>query len=252
MLRNFRDLSYLGLKKGMLCRSDLLFKLTHKEKKFLKKEHNIKIVIDLRRGDECKRTKDTRMLFVKHLHIPLAANEIKMVQIKHMTLPDMYSFYREMVEPSKKESWVKLFNLLLADNKKGILYHCSSGKDRTGVLTAVILTVLGFDKETIYNDYLLTNQNPLYYKEIVKSMDEESRNIILDHSEAKKDYLDTTFNEIDKLYGSMDNFLKDICLLDEEKIEKLKEKYLDPDTIIKDAVNTPTSEFVKKAPWDNK
>ena len=227
MMRNFRDLSYLGLKKGMLCRSDLLYKLSFKDKRFLKKEHNVRIVIDLRRSDECKRTKDSHVFMVKHLHIPLAANEIKMVQVKHMTLPDMYAFYREMVEPSKKESWVKLFNLLLADNKKGILYHCSSGKDRTGVLTAIILTVLGFDKETIYNDYLLTNQNPLYYKEIVKSMDEESRNIILDHSEAKKEYLDTTFSEIDKLYGSMDNFLKDICLLDEEKINKLKNKYLE-------------------------
>ena len=227
MLRNFRDLSYLGLKKGMLCRSDLLYKLSFKEKRFLKKEHNIKIVIDLRRSDECRRTKDTHIFMVKHLHIPLAANEIKTVQIKHMTLPDMYAFYKEMVEPSKKESWTKLFNLMLKDNNKGILYHCSSGKDRTGVLTAVILTVLGFDKETIYNDYLLTNQNPLYYKEIVKSMDEESRNIILEHSAAKKEYLDTSFNEIDRIYGSMDNFLKENCSLTEEKIQKLRDKYLE-------------------------
>lgn len=227
MLRNFRDLSYLGLKKGMLCRSDLLYKLSLKDKRFLKKEHNIKIVVDLRRSDECHRTKDTRIFMVKHLHIPLAANEIKTVQIKHMTLPDMHAFYKEMVEPSKKESWTRLFNLMLKDNNKGILYHCSSGKDRTGVLTAVILAVLGFDKETIYNDYLLTNQNPLYYKEIVKSMDEESRNIILEHSAAKKEYLDTSFNEIDRIYGSMDNFLKENCSLNAEKIQKLRDKYLE-------------------------
>lgn len=225
-MRNFRDLSYLGLKEGMLCRSDLLYKLSFKDKRFLKKEHNIKIVIDLRRPDECRKTKDSHIFGVKRYNLPLASSEVKIIQVKHIGLPDMSYFYREFVDPSKKVMWTAIFQLLLKDNNKGILYHCSSGKDRTGVLTAVILTVLGFDKETIYKDYLLTNENPLYYKEMVNKFDEETRNVMLDYFQAKKEYLDMSFDEIDKLYGSMDNFLKECCSLDETKIEKLRRKYL--------------------------
>lgn len=250
-MRNFRDLSYLGLKPGMICRSDVLYKLSFKDKRFLKKEHNVRIVIDLRRKEEIKRLKDSHIFRVKRLHIPLACSEIKYIEIKGLKLSDMTAFYSEFVQPSKKEIWTKLFNLFLEDNNKGILYHCSSGKDRTGVLTAVLLTVLGFDKQTIYEDYLLTNKSPLYYKEYVLEYDEETRNVMLDYFQAKKEYLDITFNEIDRIYGSMNNFLKECCSLDEEKIKKLKRKYLPDYKEIEEAVNTPTSELSKKAPWND-
>ena len=42
---------------------------------------------------------------------------------------------------------------------------------------------------------------------------------------ADKTLLDTSFMEIDKLYGSIDNFYKEICSLDDNKITTLKEKY---------------------------
>ena len=227
-MRNFRDLSYLGLKEGMICRSDVLYNLSKEDKKFLKKTHNIKITIDLRRREEYKRLKDSHIFMVKHYNLPLAADgEIKMVELLGMKLPDMYSFYKEIVGKEKKPIWTKIFKLLLADNNKGILYHCSSGKDRTGVLTAVILYALGFDKETIYRDYLLTNENTLYYKEHVpETLSEEQKKAFLEYFEARREYLDTSFEEINKVFGSMDNFLKENCSLNDEKIIKLKGKYL--------------------------
>ena len=227
-MRNFRDLSYLGLKEGMICRSDVLYQLSKEEKRFLKKEHNIRITIDLRRKEERHRLKDSFIFGTRHYALPLAADgEIKTVDILGMKLPEMPSFYKEIVGREKKPTWTKIFKLLLKNNKKGILYHCSSGKDRTGVLTAVILYVLGFDKKTIYEDYLLTNKNNLYYKEHVpESLNEEQKKAYLDYLGANKEYLDTSFAEIDKVYGSMDNFLKETCSLDEEKIKRLRNKYL--------------------------
>ena len=230
-MRNFRDLAYLGLKEGLLLRSGSLYRLYQKDIDMLKNEHNLKVVVDLRSTAECAKRKDRVIEGVKQLHVPLIpetnglAEQDPIINVGGLDLPDLKNCYRLLVVPTRKEAWTQIFNLLL-ENNGGVLFHCSAGKDRTGLVVAVILTALGYDKKTVYDDYLLTNQNPLYYKEIVKSMDEESRNIILDHSEAKKEYLDTTFNEIDKLYGSMDNFLKDICGLDEEKIKKLRNKYL--------------------------
>ena len=227
-MRNFRDLSYLGLKEGMICRSDVLYNLSKKDKDFLKKEHNIKIVIDLRRKRERKRLKDSFIFGVKHYNLQLAKDgEIIMKEHMGMTLPDMAPFYKEIVGKEKKKTWTKIFKLLLKNNNKGILYHCSSGKDRTGILTAVILYALGYDKETIYKDYLLTNESPLYYKEHVpEALTEEQKKTWLDYFEARKEYLDISFDEIDKEFGSLDNFLKENCSLDEEKIKFLKQKYL--------------------------
>ena len=227
-MRNFRDLSYLGLKEGMICRSDVLYQLSKEEKKFLKKEHNIRITIDLRRKEERHRLKDSFIFGTRHYALPLAADgEIKMVELLGMNLPDMTSFYKEIVGREKKATWTKIFKLLLKNNKKGILYHCSSGKDRTGVLTAIILYALGFDKETIYNDYLLTNKSPLYYKEHVpETLNEEQRKAFLAYFEARREYLDISFEEINKVFGSIDNFLVENCSLNEEKIQKLKDKYL--------------------------
>ena len=227
-MRNFRDLSYLGLKEGMICRSDVLYHLSKEDKKFLKKEHNIRITIDLRRKEERLRLKDSFVFGVKHYALPLAADgEIKMIELLGMKLPDMLSFYKEIVGREKKQTWTKIFKLLLKNNNKGILYHCSSGKDRTGVLTAVILYALGFDKETIYKDYLLTNESPLYYKEHVpETLSEEQKKTFLEYFEARKEYLDTSFDEINRVFGSIDNFLKENCSLDDDKIQKLKSKYL--------------------------
>ena len=227
-MRNFRDLSYLGLKEGMICRSDVLYHLSKEEKNFLKKEHNIRITIDLRRREEYRRLKDSHIFMVKHYNLPLAADgEIKMIELLGMKLPDMLSFYKEIVGREKKQTWTKIFKLLLKNNNKGILYHCSSGKDRTGILTAVILYALGFDKETIYKDYLLTNESPLYYKEHVpETLSEEQKKTFLEYFEARKEYLDTSFDEINRVFGSIDNFLKENCSLDDDKIQKLKNKYL--------------------------
>ena len=48
----------------------------------------------------------------------------------------------------------------------------------------------------------------------------------MNYFKANKEYLDAAFDYIDELYGNMDNFLKDICGLTEEKRDILKTNYL--------------------------
>ena len=220
------------MKPGMLFRSDLLYHLNPKEKALLR-GNNIKVVIDLRNKDEVEHLSDTNIKAIKFINNPMLpenkeGNEspIKTVTIKQLTLPDMDNAYRELVRRDRKDAWSNIFNILLNDNGGAILYHCSAGKDRTGVVTAVILTALGIDKETIYQDYLLTNEKPLYYKKLALQMDPESREIFLDYFQAKKEYLDASFDEINKIYGSFDNFLLECCLVDKNRLNILKDKYL--------------------------
>jgi protein-tyrosine phosphatase len=39
-----------------------------------------------------------------------------------------------------------------------ILFHCSAGKDRTGIASALLLSALGVDRKDIFDDYMLTNK----------------------------------------------------------------------------------------------
>lgn len=230
-MKNFRELCYLNMKPGLLFRSDLLYHLNPKEKALLR-DKGIKVVVDLRNKDEVERLKDTSIKAITFINNPLLPESkegedspLKTVTIKHMTLPDMDNAYRELVRRDRQSAWSNIFNILL-NTDGAVLYHCSAGKDRTGVLSAVILTALGIDKETIYQDYLLTNEKPLYYKKLALEMDPESREIFLDYFQAKKEYLDASFDEINKIYGSFDKFLLECCLIDKNKLDILKDKYL--------------------------
>ena len=218
------------MKEGLLFRSDVLYHLNPKEKALLR-DNKIKVIIDLRGKDEVEHLKDTNIKAIKFINLPLLPEKKEdepspIVTIKHMTLPDMAYAYRQLVGRDIKDSWSKIFNILLDNNSGPVLFHCSAGKDRTGVVTAVILTALGIDKETIYQDYLLTNERPLYYKKMALEMDPESREIFLEYFQAKKEYLDAAFDEINKIYGSFDNFLLETCLIDNNKLAILKDKYL--------------------------
>ena len=55
------------------------------------------------------------------------------------------------------ECWQRMFAIFAAPTRLPVLIHCTAGKDRTGVSTAFLLTVLGVDRATIEADYLLTN-----------------------------------------------------------------------------------------------
>lgn len=231
-MRNFREIAYGNMKKGLLFRSDVLYRTTKEEKALLKDKCHIKTIIDFRNGEEVDKLHDSKISGIKNINLPFLPEEEngrrkepKIIVIKGLEMPDLPFYYRELASRSVGHIWRKVFDILL-NAEGGVLIHCSAGKDRTGVATAVILKTLGIDEDTIYQDYLLTNENPLYYKKLAQKMPPETKEVFLDFFQAKRVYLDATFDEIDKIYGSFEAFLYENCNLNKEKINKLKEKYL--------------------------
>jgi len=55
------------------------------------------------------------------------------------------------------DEWRQVFQILAERRNLPLVYHCQAGKDRAGVLTALILTFLGVKRETAIQDYLLSN-----------------------------------------------------------------------------------------------
>lgn len=66
--------------------------------------------------------------------------------------------------------YARAFALLADASNLPMLYHCAAGKDRSGIMTALLLALLGVDRETIVADYMLSNH--VYSDEV------EARNII--------------------------------------------------------------------------
>jgi len=57
------------------------------------------------------------------------------------------------------DSWLQIFELFAQADRHPIVLNCTAGKDRTGVSTAFLLSVLGVDRRLIEADYLLTNRD---------------------------------------------------------------------------------------------
>ena len=122
----------------------------------------------------------------------------------------------------------------MVNHKKGaILWHCSGGKDRTGIVAALLLSALNVDRETILNDYELTNEfvrGQRIGMKIVSwfySSDEKEEERVATIAGVKREFMEKTLNHIDKKYGGPVEFLKNQVGLSEQDILTLKQKYLE-------------------------
>jgi protein-tyrosine phosphatase len=138
----------------------------------------------------------------------------------------MKQIYCDMVTlPSAKTALGQLYTRLAQDGSTPALFHCSSGKDRTGWAAAALLTLLGVPKETIIKDFLRSNDYilPLYKKTIddfVKAGGEPGiPPAILG---VKASYLEASFNEVQRVYGSMDRYFSEGLGIDAEKQKALR------------------------------
>ncbi len=124
---------------------------------------------------------------------------------------------------------------LFADLLKGegaVVYHCSAGKDRTGIATALILSALGVPRETIVTDYELSNR---YYRPDLSRADKDNPQMaafarlpadvraVFMGVDAR--YLQAVFATIDRDYGSVEGYLQRELGVDAAGVARLKALY---------------------------
>jgi len=90
------------------------------------------------------------------------------------------------------------------------LYHCHSGKDRTGWMTAIVYSALGVDRDVIFDDYLASNRylaasnEKLFEQVSAAGYDAE---LVRPFMEQRTAYLQAAFDRAEQEYGSMDDYL---------------------------------------------
>ena len=113
------------------------------------------------------------------------------------------------------------------------MYHCTMCKDRVGTATALVLSALGVSRENIFEDYLITNARCVPGTErLIANCKRYTDNAaelefirILDT--VREDFLGAALDAIDEKYGGMDNFLRGQMTLNDEKLARLRELYLE-------------------------
>ncbi len=114
---------------------------------------------------------------------------------------------------TQRKQFAQALRLIADDARRPVLYHCTAGKDRTGWMTAILLTALDVPRETIMADYLATNDYvwPAYEKQLhpLARLHQLDLNVFKPLIVQDPAYLDAAFDEVAIRYGSFENFLAD-------------------------------------------
>lgn len=111
----------------------------------------------------------------------------------------------------------------IADADTGVMYNCAAGKDRTGVVTAILLMLCGVSDEEITADYMLTKEcNRERFELLRKRRPDLDMNIVIPRESYIRDFMDL-FRE---RFGSVDGYFACIGLSEETK-QKLLARLLD-------------------------
>ena len=147
-------------------------------------------------------------------------------------MPEMYQsiLKEEFIENTKK---VIHTIINLEEKDYPVLYHCTEGKDRTGVITAILLLILGVDRKDIMKDYMLTNKVNKRKAKIayfmIKNFDHDLERAELAKAMfiAKEEYLESVFQYIDSNWKSVEDFLTNGLNITKEEITKFKNNVLE-------------------------
>jgi protein-tyrosine phosphatase len=139
--------------------------------------------------------------------------------------------YRGLVSlPSARASYRVLFLRLADEDALPALYHCTTGKDRTGWATAALLLLLGVPEQAVYDDYLLSNGyllrglQPVLDRFAAGGGDPRLLRPVLG---VEAEYLRAALEEARLRYGTIERYFADGLGLDASARQRLRDALLD-------------------------
>ena len=247
-VKNYRDLGGIKTADGrdtrprMLIRGTTLFDLSPLSVSMLKEQYNLKTIIDLRTQKEKLEKPDVEIDGVEILHMPIIdeavagiSHEKKVRSMKSLVMmPPMEELYVNMVKNQSLDNVVRVlkFILTMPAQKYALAFHCTAGKDRTGIIAALLLAFLGVDRETIIKDYLLTNKNVriksnlVYVALLLTKGNHKLASKIKHYCMAEPGFINASLSQLEKDYGSLQSFFTQKLGFTEKETQDIKNKFL--------------------------
>lgn len=230
---NVRDLGGYPTSSGLVTlphvflRADGLSRLTCADVRFLE-DYGVTLVVDLRSRQEAERERDpfgegSAYPEVAYRSVPLL-DQVRSSQYQGSLLPSsMAEVYRSLLDDSAVEIGKTME--LLADAQGTALFHCSAGKDRTGVVAMLLLKLAGVSDKDVIADYAATQ---VYMEDRFKVQREElaQRGMNLPDSffESRPRDMEETLSHLRTAYGDAQRYLLEKAGVTSEAIDRLEGK----------------------------
>lgn len=206
-------------------RADDISALTDRDVDFLL-GYGVRTVLDLRSIGEVERRPDrlAGLPSIEHIHIPFLGEEVAdATALDYNTqIVDLGTLYLELLD--KKETVKKLFAAIAAAPEGCILFHCSAGKDRTGVLAMLLLSLAGVDKQDCMTNYGQSYPNLTRNMELLSAT-------VAGHSELYKlmyslpESIAPCYEKLEREWGGPEGYLA-ACGLSPQEIDRVKNRLL--------------------------
>lgn len=200
-------------------------------------------VVDLRLAFEAHTNPDLRMPGVTYINTPMASDQ---VTADYPTLHQLFGYlrnhddahaqmeagYAKIVTDVQQRASLAQFVQTVVATPGAVAFHCSMGKDRTGVAAAVLLSALGVPRAFIDADYMYSNVTNAHHmhrltEELEKSGgNEQMRRNLLALAATDTDYLDAAFAAINYEFGDAQHFVRDGLGLGTTGLAQLRTKLL--------------------------
>ena len=242
---NFRDIGgyptsrHKRVKWRKVFRSGNLASLTDNDLRILR-EIGIQSICDFRSTEEIARQPNRlpEKTSLQYLHLPIvnktmepteAVNRIMKGDIDWFTQDFMVNAYIEKIE-AFPDTWHLFFKYVCQRSFRPLLFHCTAGKDRTGVCAALILLCLGVSEKWVIHDHALSN---IYNAKQTQSIQDNLREIgidpekLVDYLTAPKTAIVAVIEHLNKKYGSARDYLIQKAKVKAVWIEKFEEDLLE-------------------------
>jgi protein-tyrosine phosphatase len=231
---NFRDLGgYVGhmgrpVKWRKIFRSDHLANLSPDDLKQIQ-SLGVKRSFDFR-GVQESQAQTYDWPGIQRHSLSIEPTVVQRLQAQHLTgkpltaadaLDAMQTTYRDFVLVDSRR-FAELFEHLL-DHADPLLFHCTAGKDRTGLAAALVLSALDVSESDIWRDYLLTNQ---LYKRNSTGATTLSPDVLKIVWEVQESFLKASLEVINTDHGGMHQYLSRQLGLTDAARKKLQQLYL--------------------------
>lgn len=235
---NFRDLGGYATQDGrrvrwrLLFRSDHLGRLTSADQQALR-ALGVRRALDFRGQHERADAPYSHQGLVQHaLSIePSVAQQMQALAQAGLPLtPErmaqlMTDLYERLVDEHAAR-YAEFFGLLLDDTQTGpLVFHCTAGKDRTGIAAALLLLALGVPRAQVEQDFLLSNHHFRRPASTATHGIPEASLAVL--WSVRAEYLAHALQTIERRHGGLAAYLEHRLGLGERQRQQLAGRYLE-------------------------